>query len=101
MKNRLFVLLFALFLVVPAVLTLALPKKDFSENENRMLAQAPTLSFASLKDGSFMSAASDYLSDHFVGRDFWVSLKTAVSLLALRTDYTRQLKFIHDKCPLN
>ena len=86
MKNRLFVILFALFLAVPAVLTLALPKKEFSENENRMLAEAPKLSLSSLRDGAFMSGTADYITDHFVGRDLWVSVRSAISLLALRSE---------------
>lgn len=49
--------------------------KDFSEAENRNLAQRPALTAAALADGSYFSALSDYTSDQFFGRDRWMSLK--------------------------
>lgn len=49
-----------------------LPHRSFSENEKRVLAQAPTVSAAGLADGSVFQQAESYLSDHFPGRDGWV-----------------------------
>ena len=49
--------------------------KDFSEAENRNLAQSPALTAAALADGSYFSALSDYASDQFFGRDRWMSMK--------------------------
>ena len=53
-----------------------LPSRDFSERENRYLEPAPKLSWTSVKDGSFMEDISDYLSDHFPFRDFWIGVNT-------------------------
>lgn len=86
MKNKVFVLVFVLLAVSLSVLTLALPKKEFSDNENRMLAVSPRLSWESVRDGSFMEDVGDWLSDHFVGRDLWVSVKTAASVLTLQNE---------------
>lgn len=55
---------------------LVAPKQSFSENENRALADWPSYSFASLKDGSYMTGIQNYLSDHFPLRDQFMTLKT-------------------------
>ncbi|MBQ9507708.1 MAG: hypothetical protein IJR51_11180 [Clostridia bacterium] len=80
MRNKIFVSIFAVLLALLSVLTLALPKKDFSPNENRMLATFPKLTAETLKSGKFTLGVSDYLTDHYVLRDFWVSLKTVTTL---------------------
>ena len=49
---------------------------DFSESENRVLAQFPKLSVATITDGSFMKDFETYLTDQFPFRDGIISLKT-------------------------
>lgn len=68
--------LFCAFIGGVFLLSLLLPKQSFSPLENRYLAQAPELSLESLSDGTFMEDAEDYVSDHIVGRDLWVALKS-------------------------
>ena len=68
--------LFCTFIGGVCVISLLLPKKEFSELENRYLEKTPTLSLETLKDGTFMKQAENYTADHIVGRDFWVSLKS-------------------------
>ena len=48
--------------------------RDFSESENRKLAQFPEMSVSALTDGSFLSGLGDYVADQFPGRDMWISL---------------------------
>ena len=48
----------------------------FSESENRVLAQFPKLSAATIADGSFMKDFETYLTDQFPFRDGIISLKT-------------------------
>ncbi len=67
--------LFCAFIGGVLLISLVLPKKDFSPLENRYLQKPPKLSLSTLQDGSFMEDAEDYVSDHIVGRDFWVALK--------------------------
>lgn len=67
--------LFCAFLGAVFSLSLLLPKKEFSELENRYLARPPELSAETLDSGAFMEDAEEYVSDHIVGRDFWVALK--------------------------
>ena len=57
------------------VLSLAIPDRTFSESENRTLAQAPKVSAASLRSGSFFSDLSQYLQDQLAGRDGWMSAR--------------------------
>ncbi len=80
MKDKIFTGLFALLLAALSVLTLALPKKDFSPNENRPLETAPALSVEAVKSGEFTKGVSAYLTDHFAGRDAWVSVKALAEL---------------------
>lgn len=51
------------------------PDRTYSPNENRMLAQFPEFSLASLADGSFFSGLEGYTADQFAGRDLWISLQ--------------------------
>ena len=68
--------LFCAFIGGICIVSLLLPKKEFSELENRYLSKAPELSIESLKDGSFMENSENFTADHIVGRDFWVSMKS-------------------------
>lgn len=67
--------LFCTFIGGVAVISLLLPDKDFSPLENRYLQDPPRLSLENLNSGKFMEDAEDYVSDHIVGRDFWVAAK--------------------------
>ena len=67
--------LFCAFIGGVCVISLLLPDKDFSPLENRYLKKPPKLTGESLSNGKFMEAAEDYVSDHIVGRDFWVAAK--------------------------
>ena len=60
---------------------LALPDREFSESENRGLAQAPKLTVSSALDGSYLSDLGDYLADQFPARDFWISLNLKMNQL--------------------
>lgn len=85
MRNRIFVSIFAVMLALLTLLTVFLPKKEFSDNENRVLASFPTLSIETLKDGSFTSDFSLYVADHFAFRDVWVSIKSIAETATLKT----------------
>ncbi len=67
--------LLALFLAGFPVATALSPKSSFSEMENRVLAEWPNFSLKSVADRTFMSGVEAWFSDHFVGRDLWVSAK--------------------------
>ena len=67
--------LFCAFIGGVCVISLLLPDKDFSPLENRYLQKPPVVSAENLGSGKFMTDAEKYVSDHIVGRDFWVAMK--------------------------
>ncbi len=68
-------------LIVFAILFLELPLREFSENENRVLAICPEPSLESILDGSFRDSFETFISDQFPMRDELL----AFSVLASRT----------------
>ena len=68
-------------LIVFAVLFLELPLREFSENENRVLAICPEPSLESILDGSFRDSFETFVSDQFPMRDELL----VFSVLASRT----------------
>lgn len=73
-------ILFVLFLSACGIITLFSPKDDFSETENRTLAQMPEFSKEKYLDASYFTELSDYLCDHFYGRSDWIKLMTETEL---------------------
>lgn len=73
--NILLTVLFCLFIGGMFLGSLILPDRDFSQLENRKLAQTPALSLENITTGKFMEDAEDYVNDQIIGRDFWVALK--------------------------
>lgn len=62
-------------IAVFTVLSIITPDKEFSESENRSLAQFPELS------SSFLSDLGSYVADQFPGRDLWMSLNLKMNQL--------------------
>ena len=73
--------IFAVLLIVLPALTLFLPKKTFSENENRYLQEFPVPTLKTLEDKSFMSSFEKFFSDHFVLREKWIQLKNQMEII--------------------
>ena len=69
-----------------AIATVLKPSNERSETENRLLEQKPDLTWNALISGEFSEDYEAYLSDQFVGRDGWISLKTAFERVALRQE---------------
>ena len=84
MHNRksdlLTVILFCGFLAVMLMLYLLLPKKDYSEQEKRYLAETPELNWADIASGDWGNDAETYMADHIPGRDFFVGLNAYFDL---------------------
>ena len=55
------------------------PDQEFSESENRKLAQFPKITLASISDGSFLQGLGDYVADQFPLRDMWISLNLSMN----------------------
>ncbi len=72
-----------------SLLTVFWPKKNYSENENRYLEEFPKLSFDLIKDASFMKDCESYVSDHFILRDFFMTLKTVYERMTGRNQVNK------------
>ncbi len=70
---------FILCMIVFFLLNLIVSDKEMSEEENRMLAQMPKLTWSSLVSGDFMTKYETYLADQFAGRNIWRSIKVRLS----------------------
>ena len=78
--------LFCAFIGVFLVANAVSPDRTFSEVENRNLEQLPAVDFGTPEklfrdgnffNGQFMRDFETYTTDQFVGRDFWVGLKSS------------------------
>ena len=79
-------LIFILLLFGFTVATFIAPKREFSETENRTLAQLPVPNTDSVLSGSFETDYENYLTDQFVLRDAWISLRTLAERLMLHQE---------------
>ena len=73
--------LFCAFLGVFLAANALSPDREFSQMENRYLQQLPAPSLKTVLDGSFMSGFETYVTDQFVGRDGWISVKSRTERL--------------------
>ncbi len=74
------------FLVVLAVVSLAVPEDDYSETENRYLAETPDFSISDWFSGDYAEDLTSWLDDHFAMRTNWISLHTRLELLQGRNE---------------
>lgn len=75
--GKIFIML--LFLVM--IINVAVPDREESEMENRTLESRPNFNMATILTGDFMEQWENYLSDQFVGRDIWRSVKVSIDRL--------------------
>jgi len=68
-------IIFAIILVF-TVADLFNSDRVFSETENRILAARPQISWDALLEGDFTKEYENYVTDQFVSRDNWISIKT-------------------------
>jgi len=80
---RAVVLLFlAAFIIAVDLWYLAAEDREFSENENRVLQEAPVPDLASVFSGDYMIRSENYVEDQFPGRDFWIRGKLFLDTLS-------------------
>lgn len=79
-SNIVQIVLFLAFIALFSLLFLIVPDRDFSEQENRYLSKAPKFTFEELFSGEFTQDFESYLTDQFVFRDSWISMKAASEL---------------------
>lgn len=69
-------IVFLIFVFSVSVLFIALPKKEYSENEKRYMAEFPKFTAESFFSGDFGVDFEKYLSDHMPFRTFFVGLNS-------------------------
>lgn len=88
MKNKaskiILTVLFTGFIFSFAVLFAVLPKSERSENEKRVLASFPEISFENLASGQLTDDFETYFSDHFPFRDLFVGINSYANVLTGR-----------------
>lgn len=84
--KKISIVMFSAVILLLALLTVCLPKKEMSEEENKVLADFPKVSVGSIFDGRFMSDLDEYFSDHFAFRTEWIAAETNVQKLLGRTE---------------
>lgn len=85
-KNKTAAVLFLAILTGICLCFLLLPKRGYSDNENRYLTAKPEFSFESLFSGEFTAEFESYVTDGFPFRDMWISLKSRLDLALGRKD---------------
>ncbi len=83
-KKNIVTFIFLAFIGVLAILLFALPKSDYSQNEKRVLADFPEVSFESITSGEFSTGIDTYTADQFPFRDFFVGINSYYELLTGR-----------------
>lgn len=71
----------SLIILLLSVADILTPDRLFSTYENRILAAKPAFSIRSLMEGSYTKDYETYVTDQFVNRDNWISIKTSMDVL--------------------
>lgn len=77
MVNKIVVGLFLGFIGIVALMQIFTKDVDFSEAENRVLAEMPDFSIENFISGDFMKEFEVYVSDQFAGKEVWTGLKAS------------------------
>ncbi len=89
------ILVFCILIFGFTAATLLKPSSEFSETENRALAQMPKMELESILNGDFEADYEEYLTDQFVLRDAWIGLKTASERAQFRQE-SKDIYFAED-----
>ncbi len=91
---------FVVAIFAGAAALLLQPKKTYSEREKRYLAELPTLTWATLEDGTAQTQWEKWLGDHFPARDVFVGLNAYEKLLTGR-NALEKIYFARDNYLIN
>lgn len=72
--------IFCALILILTVASMVNPVREYSETENRTLAQMPKFTFEALFDGSFAMDYEEFITDQFVWRDNWITVKNYAEL---------------------
>ena len=90
-KNIYFFIIFISFWTIIIILNFILPSEEFSENENRILAQMPKFKIEELITGKYVEKLNNYINDHFVFRNMWLKLKSTEERFLEKTENNNEI----------
>lgn len=93
MKNKILTILFCIFIFGFMVLNLLTKNLEVSESERRYLAVLPELTMENIFNRSITDNLETYLTDHFVFRDTFRSIKTLFNLNIFNKKDTNNLYY--------
>ncbi|MEG1049507.1 MAG: DHHW family protein [Oscillospiraceae bacterium] len=70
------IIFFAVLLYLVSIADLFSPIEEFSDLENRKLQAFPSFSVKSLVENKYTPKVEDFTEDHFILRNYWISLKS-------------------------
>lgn len=86
-KQNIVVITFFLVLIFGmTAVTLVVKNGEFSEKENRGLAQRPNFSFSSYFSGTYAKDYESFLTDQFAFRNSWITMKTLTERAMLKQE---------------
>ncbi len=74
-------ILFAVFIMGFTIMDFISEDREFSELENRVLSQSPTLTVSSLLSNEYTLKYETYINDQFFMRDEWITIKSVSEAL--------------------
>ena len=89
MYKKIMIVLFGAFMLLLPILTIVFispEQQPFSENENRYLASFPKLSLKTIEDEKFMEGFDEWISDRFIFREGWITLKNKTEQIIGKTE---------------
>lgn len=79
-------LAFALFIGLFTVYDLTQTNREYSELENRYLAQKPEFTFRAFLSNEWTQDYEEYINDQFVRRDDWITIKSLAETALLKIE---------------
>ena len=88
MKNKILTIMFCIFIFGFMIINIITENKELSYSERRYLATLPEITVENIFNGTITNSLETYLTDHFVLRDTFRSIKTIFNKKRL-TDYSK------------
>lgn len=84
--KRVTIFIFLCFISGIGIFNLIAKDQSFSEQENRMLSQFPTLTFERVISGEFTRDFEKYFRDQFVWKSFWTGMKADIESITMKQE---------------
>ena len=106
--NKVIIAMFISIIFIIGVSSIIIKDKEFSDNENKVMAKLPSFNIDDLLSGKYNKDVENYFSDHIVLRDSFISYKTLTEIAMGKKDNSRvyfgednMLMEIHKKIDYN